>query len=776
MGIPVALRLHCLKEIHRLLPLNHAGKSYRLLGGAGSLVPLSLSSSLQKSIGSIEKHDYESCDYRRYSTISKSKQESLPQHDLLSFIQSTINKHEGPSHCWLNGIALKKNFFKKEGITLVLVAEFFQGSSLSQHDLFIMLDKVKLLQQRYPFLPVMGYQYCTSPLLSKDGYTHLLRRVMKEYITFPILLSNKNFPKITGGTCCVIFRGLKSPIIYQGKEVDSMILDDVIKDLKVQDRKTANFMHNMNSPWEKPLEVFKEPYLCFPLRNLFLYFPGCISVDEKGNRVFVSDSNHHRIIVFDANGEILDCIGSSPGFEDGDFENAKLMRPAASFYHAADNCLYIADSENHAIRRADMERRILDTLYPATNSNMDSNSLWSWIFGKLWSRKDIEAKSDEFPPKTLLFPWHISKCQNDLFVLNRNLQTLWILDLASGALQEIVEGFSNISEICGHLILEKSNILKQIPNDLLKQLMHTDCSLEGIPYADLISSIATFQDDLIICNTVGQEVLKFNSKSGTLSPFQFSNFSILGLPYWFSFPMERVYATKDALSGLHVDHAELFNLLPGKVDIKLSIDIPESFELVEPLNESCIWRQARGAATVVSEAERISTSEKVCAAQQWYDELDHRTFWESEVESNKEVHNSTESSVEVLSSSPSEVVPEGKVLVDCCINTSPGTSEVIISAALYLKLRKTADTGMDSREQKAAKIADSLDPTRRVSKDLLVSYLLASKRDLEGLVVTRPLQVRLKFECPNHPTSEDNSKEIIMTDSSINVSVSLFNP
>lgn len=772
----MALRLHCLKEIHRLLPLNHAGKSYWLLGGAGSLVPLSLSSSLQKSIGSIEKHDYESCDYRRYSTISKSKQQSLPQHDLLSFIQSTINKHEGPSHCWLNGIALKKNFFKKEGITLVLVAEFFQGSSLSQHDLFIMLDKVKLLQQRYPFLPVMGYQYCTSPLLSKDGYTHLLRRVMKEYITFPILLSNKNFPKITGGTCCVIFRGLKSPIIYQGKEVDSMILDDVIKDLKVQDRKTANFMHNMNSPWEKPLEVFKEPYLCFPLRNLFLYFPGCISVDEKGNRVFVSDSNHHRIIVFDANGEILDCIGSSPGFEDGDFENAKLMRPAASFYHAADNCLYIADSENHAIRRADMERRILDTLYPATNSNMDSNSLWSWIFGKLWSRKDIEAKSDEFPPKTLLFPWHISKCQNDLFVLNRNLQTLWILDLASGALQEIVEGFSNISEICGHLILEKSNILKQIPNDLLKQLMHTDCSLEGIPHADLISSIATFQDDLIICNTVGQEVLKFNSKSGTLSPFQFSNFSILGLPYWFSFPMERVYAIKDALSGLHVDHAELFNMLPGKVDIKLSIDIPESFELVEPLNESCIWRQARGAATVVSEAERISTSEKVCAAQQWYDELDHRTFWESEVESNKEVHSSTEPSVEVLSSSPSEVVPEGKVLVDCCINTSPGTSEVIISAALYLKLRKTADSGMDSREQKAAKIADSLDPTRRVSKDLLVSYLLASKRDLEGLVVTRPLQVRLKFECPNHLTSEDNSKEIIITDSSINVSVSLLNP
>lgn len=38
-------------------------------------------------------------------------------------------------------------------------------------------------------------------------------------------------------------------------------------------------------------------------------------------------------------------IGSLPGFEDGDFESAKLFCPASSFYHAAEDCLYIADSE-----------------------------------------------------------------------------------------------------------------------------------------------------------------------------------------------------------------------------------------------------------------------------------------------------------------------------------------------------------------------------------------------------------------------------------------------
>lgn len=38
-------------------------------------------------------------------------------------------------------------------------------------------------------------------------------------------------------------------------------------------------------------------------------------------------------------------IGSSPGFEDGEFEMAKLMRPAASFYDSSEDCLYFVDSE-----------------------------------------------------------------------------------------------------------------------------------------------------------------------------------------------------------------------------------------------------------------------------------------------------------------------------------------------------------------------------------------------------------------------------------------------
>lgn len=51
----------------------------------------------------------------------------------------------------------------------------------------------------------------------------------------------------------------------------------------------------------------------------------------------------------------------------------------------------------------------------------------------------------------------------------------------------------------------------------------------------------------------------------------------------------------------------------GKIDVHLSIDIPGSTELVEPLEESYVWRQVRGAATeVLGMSSTAATVEKVC--------------------------------------------------------------------------------------------------------------------------------------------------------------------
>ncbi|XP_058207028.1 uncharacterized protein LOC131320355 isoform X1 [Rhododendron vialii] len=702
------------------------------------------------------------CFVKRFSTASETSHELFPEDNLLSFIESTMNDVEGPHHFWMNKVEDSKDFCRKNGV-LVLFGAFLEEPLVRGNNSAVMFEKVKSLQQRYPTLHVIGFQFSSS-IFSDAVRTQFVQIAMKHYITFPVLLSNKIFTEMTDGACFGLFKGFKSPFTYYERDVNLVTIDKAIKELMHGENHEK--MNNVKSPWAKQIEVIKEPHVCAFLRNLLLYSPGCISVDEMGNRLFLSDTNHHRIIVFDGNGKILDCIGSSPGFEDGEFESAKLMCPAASFYNAAEGCLYFVDSENHAVRRADMVKRVLETLYPTSNATKEGNSLWSWITSNLWMKRNVDTKSEYLNSESFLFPWHLIKSSdNDLIIANRSFETLWIIDLASGVIKEVVKGFPKIVEICGQLILEKSSLLKQIPGDWLQQLVGTNSPHEGAMYAGIMSSLATFEDHIAICDTVGQRVLKLNRESGCISSFHFSNFGILGLPYWVSSSLERVYAVGEVLAEGHFDHVQCFRFLPGRIDLQLNIDIPEDTELVEPLQEGCVWRQVRGAAIEVSGAERKAASlEKVGVSQQWYDELDNLAFSEPESELSAEEESTSDVNLQ-----------EHGVCVDCAINTSPGRSEVIIYAALYLKMKQHPDSSeVHGKERKAARIADILNHRRaeRWGKDQCVQFLMKSDRSMEELVFMKPLRVKLKIECLDHPKIND-TKDFILTDSSIDVSVSL---
>jgi len=95
--------------------------------------------------------------------------------------------------------------------------------------------------------------------------------------------------------------------------------------------------------------------------NTLLDFPGKISSDEKSGLLFITDSNHHRILVTDAQGRIRDVIGSGEeGRSDGGFEQAAFRHPQGTFPDGS--TLYIADTENHLIRAADLAARKVTTV------------------------------------------------------------------------------------------------------------------------------------------------------------------------------------------------------------------------------------------------------------------------------------------------------------------------------------------------------------------------------------------------------------------------------
>ncbi|MFQ3646967.1 MAG: thioredoxin-like domain-containing protein [Anaerolineae bacterium] len=92
-----------------------------------------------------------------------------------------------------------------------------------------------------------------------------------------------------------------------------------------------------------------------------LRFPGKVLADAASNRLFISDTNHHRIIIADLTTyEVLDVIGGGRGRVDGSFEDARFNQPQGLALQG--DRLYIADTNNHQIRMADLAARTVITL------------------------------------------------------------------------------------------------------------------------------------------------------------------------------------------------------------------------------------------------------------------------------------------------------------------------------------------------------------------------------------------------------------------------------
>nr|ADZ04648.1 hypothetical protein [Oryza punctata] len=388
-------------------------------------------------------------------------------------------------------------------------------------------------------------------------------------------------------------------------------------------------------------------------------------------------------------------IGCSPGFEDGEFESAKFLRPAASFYNAAEDCLYIVDSENHAVRKADLGRRMLETVYPV--SSKSSSGIWSWIVDKLGLRRE-DAPSETFVADSIAFPWHLLKItEDDFLVADRNFETSWILSVSTGQKQEIGRD--------------------------------------------------------------GQRVLKHDLDTKDTSNIQFSNFGVLGLPYWFVCHLERVPTWGHSI-GQFQEHTRKVNVLPGRCNIKVSVDIPADTQLAAPLVESCIWRQVRGSGAEVSGSDEPSTStEKIGIAQQWYDEIDNLAF--SEVPEEPTVHEGDEKP------SDGSYQDQRRVHFTCVVNVSPGTCELVASAGLYLKIDSAKD---DHGEQKA--LVKRIIQCQRHEDHAGVELLMENCKDARDLTIMTPLNLRLMLECADHPAGTTN-KETISSESSFEINISL---
>ncbi len=144
-----------------------------------------------------------------------------------------------------------------------------------------------------------------------------------------------------------------------------------------------------------------------------LAFPG--KVVAQKDRVFIADSNHDRVVIADTSGKVLAIAGSGKkGNNDGNFANAEFDNPQGMAYDEQKNLLYVADTDNHLIRKLDLSAKTVTTICGT------GAQVYDRLGGGQGTAQGLNS------------PWDVVLLGNTLYIAMAGPHQLWTLDLPSG--------------------------------------------------------------------------------------------------------------------------------------------------------------------------------------------------------------------------------------------------------------------------------------------------------------------------------------------------------
>lgn len=175
-----------------------------------------------------------------------------------------------------------------------------------------------------------------------------------------------------------------------------------------------------------------------------LRYPGKILADEKGGRLFIADSNHERIVVAKLDGKLEQVIGSGAiGREDGTFDACSFNHPQGMAL--VGNILYIADTENHLLRKADLASKGVTTVA----GTGEKGSAWP-EFGAVGEnpKKGGATGRGSLKSTALSSPWALWQQGSDLYIAMAGMHQIWKMPLDEGSIgayagngrEDIVDG------------------------------------------------------------------------------------------------------------------------------------------------------------------------------------------------------------------------------------------------------------------------------------------------------------------------------------------------
>ena len=278
---------------------------------------------------------------------------------------------------------------------------------------------------------------------------------------------------------------------------------------------------------EEPLKLVLERA---KVGELPLAFPGKILADAKTDRLFIADSNHNRIVITKLDGTLVATIGTGEaGAADGAYDKATFYRPQG--LALAGDTLYVADTENHLIRRVDLKSHNVETI---AGTGQQSHEYF-----KAGPARSVALSS----------PWDLQLVDRVLYIAMAGPHQIWMLDLDKNEVSTFAgsgrearldgpvleAGFAQPSGIASdgqklYVADSESNIIREI--DLASRYVKTLVGGDLFDFGDVDGTgddvrlqhplgLVTYGDKLLIADT-------YNHKIKILDPKQEKVTSLLG--------------------------------------------------------------------------------------------------------------------------------------------------------------------------------------------------------------------------------------------------------
>lgn len=217
------------------------------------------------------------------------------------------------------------------------------------------VPRLKALQDQYPGeLVVIGVHSAKFP---HEAETDNIRAIIQRYdIDYPVI-NDKDY------TVAALYNAHVWPTYvvvnplgkYVGTHEGHMLYSEL-------DRIVRDMVQIFDARGELDRAPLAQLLVMSSTIRSHLAFPNAILADAAHNRLFMVDSNHHRLIVADLAGTVQDVIGSGqPAWQDGEYGSAAFFRPQGITL-AGDDTLYVADTGNHLLRRVDLAARTVTTV------------------------------------------------------------------------------------------------------------------------------------------------------------------------------------------------------------------------------------------------------------------------------------------------------------------------------------------------------------------------------------------------------------------------------